>query len=129
MRASNRLRTRLEIYCVFNLMFQPLHISSSFFIICVNRAQCFFFVAVFFGCISTDWVGLCFLWVYVQELPKAQPAMVLVLKCLRRWGNSLKSHPTNWEKCGIKPATPGLQDKNFFGSFLGINQFHRIGLR
>ena len=51
-----------------------------------------------------------FLWFYVQELPKAQPAVVLVLKRLRRRGNSLKSHPTDWEKPGIEPATPGLQD-------------------
>ena len=35
---------------------------------------------------------------YVQELPKAQPAVVLVLKRLRRRGNGLKSHPTDWEK-------------------------------
>ena len=48
---------------------------------------------------------------YVQELSKAQPAVVLVLKRLRRRGNSLKYHPTDWEKPGIKPATPGLQDK------------------
>ena len=47
---------------------------------------------------------------YVQELPKAQPAVVLVLKCLRRRGNGLKSHPADWEKPGIEPATPGLQD-------------------
>ena len=46
------------------------------------------------------------LWFYVQELPKAQPAVVLVLKRLRRRGNSLKSHPTDWEKPGIEPATP-----------------------
>ena len=32
------------------------------------------------------------------------------LKRLRRQGNSLKSHPTDWEKPGIEPATPGLQD-------------------
>ena len=50
------------------------------------------------------------LWFYVQELPKAQPAMVLVLKRFRRRGNSLKSHRTNWEKPGIEPAIPGLQD-------------------
>ena len=31
-----------------------------------------------------------FLWFYVQELPKAQPAVVLVLKRLRRRGNGLK---------------------------------------
>ena len=36
--------------------------------------------------------------------------MVLVLKRLRRRGNGLKSHPTDWEKPGIEPATPGLQD-------------------
>ena len=74
--------------------------------------KCFkkFFVAVFLGCTSTGRVGLCFLWFYVQELPKAQPAVVLVLKRLRRRGNGLKSHPTDWEKPGIEPATPGLQD-------------------
>ena len=40
-----------------------------------------------------------FLWFwlfYVQEHPKAQPAVVLVLKRLRRWGYGLKSHPTDW---------------------------------
>ena len=68
------------------------------------------FVAVFLGCTSTGRVGLCFLWFYVQELPKAQPPVVLVLKRLRRRGNGLKSHPTDWEKPGIQPATPGLQD-------------------
>ena len=36
--------------------------------------------------------------------------MVLVLKRLRRWGHGLKSYPTDWEKLGIEPATPGLQD-------------------
>ena len=54
--------------------------------------------------------GFMILWLYVQELPKAQPEVVLVLKRLRRRGNSLKSHPTDWEKPGIEPATPGLQD-------------------
>ena len=70
----------------------------------------FLFVAVFLGCTSTGRVGLCFLWFFVQELLKAQPAVVLVLKRLRRRGNGLKSHPTDWEKPGIEPATPGLQD-------------------
>ena len=60
--------------------------------------------------LSTDRVGLCFLSFYVQELPKAQPAVVLVLKRLRSRGNSLKYHPTDWEKPGIESATPGLQD-------------------
>ena len=52
-------------------------------------------------------MGLLF---YVQVHPKAQPAMVLVLKRLRRGGNGLKSHPTDWEKPGIETASPGLQD-------------------
>ena len=29
---------------------------------------------------------------------------------VRRRGHGLKSHPTDWEKTGIEPATPGLQD-------------------
>ena len=62
---------------------------------------------------GTGRLGLCFLWFYVQELPKAQPAVVLVLKRLRRRGKGLKSHPTDWEKPGIEPATPGLQRKGF----------------
>ena len=49
------------------------------------------FVAVFLGCTSTGRVGLCFLWFYVQEIPKAQPAVVLVLKRLRGRGNGLVS--------------------------------------
>ena len=48
--------------------------------------------------------------VHVQELPKAQLAVVLVLKRLRRRVNGLKSHPTDWEKPRIEHATPGLQD-------------------
>ena len=53
-------------------------------------------MAVFLGCTSTDWLGLYFLWFYVQELPKAQPAVVLVLKRLRRLDSGSKSHPTDW---------------------------------
>ena len=40
-------------------------------------------------------MGLWFLWFYVQEHPKAQPAVVLVFKRLRRQGHRLKSHPTD----------------------------------
>ena len=54
--------------------------------------------------------GFMVLWFYAQEHPKAQPAVVLVLKRLRRRGNGLKSHPTDWEKPGVEPATPGLQN-------------------
>ena len=50
------------------------------------------------------------MWFYVQELRMAQPAVVLVLKRLRRRGNGFKTHPTNWEKPGIEPATSDLQD-------------------
>ena len=78
----------------------------------VFKGNCF--VAVFLGCTSTGRMGLCFLWFYVQELPTAQPAVILVLKRLRRWGNGLKSHPTDMEKPGIEPATPGLQDIGLF---------------
>ena len=67
------------------------------------------FVAVFLGYTSTGRMDLRFLWFYVQELPKAQQTVVLVLKRLRRRGNSLKSHQTDLEKPGIEPATPGLQ--------------------
>ena len=42
--------------------------------------------------------------------PQGSPAVVLILKRLRRRGHSLKSHRTDWEKPGIKPATSGLQD-------------------
>ena len=68
------------------------------------------FVAVFLGCNSTGRVGLCFLWLYVQELQKAQAGSGYVLKHLGRRGNGLKSHPTDLWKPGIEPATPGLQD-------------------
>ena len=34
----------------------------------------------------------------------------LFSKRLRRRSNGLKSHPTDWEKPGIEPAIPGLQD-------------------
>ena len=41
---------------------------------------------------------------------KAQPAVVLILKCFRKRGHGLKSHPTDWEKPGIKLGPPGLHD-------------------
>ena len=84
--------------------------NTSLFVVVALCAGVCVFVTVFLGCTSTGRVGLCFLWFYVLELPMAQPAVVLVLKCLRRRGNGLKSHPTDWEKPGIEPAKPGLQD-------------------
>ena len=82
-------------------------------------------MAVFLGCTSTGRVGLCFLWFCVQELPKAQPAVVLVLKRLRGRGNGLKSHPTDWEKPGIEPATPGLQGIALIHYTTGASPFSR----
>ena len=52
--------------------------------------------------------GFMVLWFYVQEHPKAQQTVVLVLKCLRRRGNGLKSHPKDWEKPGIEPYVPPI---------------------
>ena len=37
---------------------------------------------------------------------KAQPAVVLILKLLRKRGHDFKSHSTDWEKPGIKPGAP-----------------------
>ena len=31
------------------------------------------------------------------------------IKRSRRRGRGFKSHPTDWEKPGIEPATPGIQ--------------------
>ena len=47
-------------------------------------------MAVFLGCTSTGRVGLCFLCFFVQEILEAQPAVVLVLKRLRRRGKWLE---------------------------------------
>ena len=49
------------------------------------------------------------LWFYVQEHLKAQLAVVLVLKRLKRRGNGLKSYPTDWEKRGIEPNAEKLR--------------------
>ena len=87
---------------------------------CIHyRGVFFLFISeniLFLFCGRVAWLYQCWpggvmvLWFYVQEHLKAQPAVVLVLKRLRRRGNGLKSHPTDWEKPGIEPATPGLQD-------------------
>ena len=76
------------------------HVLSTLYII---------FVVVFLGYNQYWPVGYLVLWFYVQVHPEAQPAVVLVLKRPRRRGHGFKSHPTDWEKPGIKHATPGLQ--------------------
>ena len=68
-----------------------------------------------------------FLWFYVQELPKAQPAVVLVLKRLRRRGNGLKSYPTDWERPALEPATLGLQDIMFIPYTEALFSWHFLG--
>ena len=70
------------------------------------------FVAIFLG-YNQYWPGgfmvsVCVF--YVQEHPKAQPAVILISKRLRRRGHGLRSHPTDCEKPGIEPAIPCLQD-------------------
>ena len=86
------------------------------------------FVAVFLGCTSTGQVGLCFLWFYDQELPKAQPAVVLVLKRLRRRGNGLNSHPTDWEKTGIEPATPKFTRHRFIPYTTAASSYYTFAI-
>ena len=49
------------------------------------------------------------LWFLCPRAPIGLPAVVMILKGLRRLCHSLKSPPTDWEKPEIEPATPGLQ--------------------
>ena len=58
-------------------------------------------MAVFLGCTSTGLVGLCFLSFFVQELLEAQPAVVLVLKRLRRRGEWLEVSSDRLEELEI----------------------------
>ena len=118
MQALNGLRTRLEI-----LRFKPdvltnvsaqlkvLHMSMS--IIRVNRAQCFFFLFLWQCSLAVPvlagWI-FAFCGSMSRNSGRLNRQWFLVLKRLRRCGNSLKSHPTDWEKPGIEPATPGLHN-------------------
>ena len=79
------------------------------------------------------WVyGLCVCFFYVREHPKAQPAVVLVLKRRRRRDHNLKSHPTDWESresnsglLGTRRVTNPLHQGGtkilFVAVFLGYN--------
>ena len=58
-------------------------------------------MALFLGCTSTGQVGLCFLWFFVQELQEAQPAVVLVLKLLRRQDKWLEVSSDRLGELGI----------------------------
>ena len=59
-------------------------------------------------------MSLCFLWIYVKEHPKAQPAVVLVLKRLRRQDHSLKVSSDRLGEAG---------EKTFCGFSIGRNQY------
>ena len=62
----------------------------------------------------------------VQEHPKAQPTVVLVLKPFRRWGHNLKSHPTNWESRESNSGLMGTRQVTYplphCGSLLSISK-------
>ena len=67
---------------------------------------------------STGRVGLCFLWFFVQELLEAQPAVVLVLKCLRRRAKWLEDSSDRLGELGIC----------FVAVFLGCTSTGRMAL-
>ena len=50
---------------------------------------------------------------YVQGAPEGSSGSVSGFRASQKAGYSLKPHPTDWEKPGIEPATPGLQDIGF----------------
>ena len=90
------------------------------------------FVAVFLGCSSTGRVDLWFCG-SMSRNTQGSTGSCSGFKASQKTGNSLKSHQTDWEKPGIEPANPGLQDIGLsptpFVAFLGINQFRQVGLR
>ena len=64
------------------------------------------------------------MWFYVQEHPKAQPAVVLIfLKRLRSGGPALKSYPTYWKKPSIELGIPGLQVIGLFPSPRAVGEY------
>ena len=60
---------------------------------------------------STEWVGLCFLWFYVREHPKAQPAVVLVLN-VSEDGPQLEGSSYRLGESGIELETPRYKAKD-----------------
>ena len=42
--------------------------------------------------------------------PEGSTGSSFGFKASQKRGNDSKSHPADWEKPGIEPATPGLQD-------------------
>ena len=68
------------------------------------------FLTLFHRSTSTGRVGLWFCGSMSRSTRRLNPQWFWFLKPLRRQGNGLKSHLTDWEKLGMEPATPGLQD-------------------
>ena len=80
-------------------------------------------MSVFLGCTSTGLVGLCFLWFYVQELPKAQPAVVLVLKRLQR----LKVSSDRLGEAGNRTCDPWFTRHRFIPYTTAANHMNPLG--
>ena len=64
------------------------------------------FVAVFLCCTSTGRVGLCFFVVLCPGTPEGSTGSDSGFKASQKTGQRLKV----WEKPGIEPEAPGLQD-------------------
>ena len=54
-------------------------------------------------------MGLCFCVVLCPGAPEASTGSGSGLKASQKTGPRFKSHPTDWEKSRIEPATPGSQ--------------------
>ena len=69
----------------------------------------FFFVAVFLG-YNQYWPGdFLVLYFLCPGTPKGSTGSDSGFKASQKTGQGLKSHLTDWEKPGIKPATPGYK--------------------
>ena len=53
------------------------------------------------------------LWFLCPGTPEGSTRSGSGFKVFQKRGHGLKSHPTDWEKPGIEPATPALQDIGF----------------
>ena len=61
-------------------------------------------------CGSTGRMGLCFFCGFMSRSTRRLSGSGSGFKASQETGQRLKSHPTDWEKPGIEPATPDLQD-------------------
>ena len=85
-----------------------IHLDRVRSILVITSRRFSLFVAVFLD-YSQYWPGSLWFCVFMSRSTRwLNQQWFLVLKRLRRWGHSLKSHPTDQEKPRIDPATPGL---------------------